>query len=89
MPQRQVVAPAAELSGHHQRRSVGVAQVECHLGEQFLLAGVVILLLVFLRGRRGQFSANNCWDVQGSVIYWHFVDVAWVFIYPTLYLVGS
>ncbi len=54
-----------------------------------VLSGVVILLLVFLRGRRGQFSANNCWDVQGSVIYWHFVDVAWVFIYPTLYLVGS
>jgi len=54
-----------------------------------VLTGLILLVLMFWRGKRGQFSAQNYWDVQGSVIYWHFVDVAWVFIYPTLYLVGS
>lgn len=53
-----------------------------------VLTGVIILLLVFLNGQRGRFSARDYWGVQGPVIYWHFVDVAWVFIYPTLYLVG-
>ncbi len=54
-----------------------------------VLSGLIALSLVFLLGRRGRFtSGNGYWGVEGSVKYWHFVDVAWVFIYPTLYLVG-
>jgi len=54
-----------------------------------VLSGVIVLFLVYLQGRRGRYSAENHWDVSGSVIYWHFVDLVWVLIYPTLYLVGS
>lgn len=54
-----------------------------------VLSGLIALTLVFFLGRRGRFtSGNGYWGVEGSVKYWHFVDVAWVFIYPTLYLVG-
>ncbi|MFQ5611722.1 MAG: heme-copper oxidase subunit III [Anaerolineae bacterium] len=54
-----------------------------------VLTGVIVLVVVYLQGRRGHYSAENHWDVEGGVVYWHFVDVAWVVIYPTLYLVGS
>ncbi len=54
-----------------------------------VLTGVIILLLVFFKGRKGHYSAENHWDVEASVIYWHFVDIAWVVLYPTLYLVGA
>lgn len=37
----------------------------------------------------GRYGSDNYWPVEGVVRYWHFVDVAWVFIYPTLYLVAS
>lgn len=53
-----------------------------------VLTGVIILLLVFLNGRRGRYTAQDHWGAEGSIIYWHFVDVVWVFVYPTLYLVG-
>jgi len=43
---------------------------------------------VYLHGRRGRYGPGDYWPVEGVVKYWHFVDVAWVFIYPTLYLVG-
>ena len=53
-----------------------------------VLSGVILLAVVYLNGRRGVYSAENFWPVEGVVKYWHFVDVAWVFIYPTLYLVA-
>lgn len=53
-----------------------------------VLSGVVLLLLVYLKGRRGRYTPANYWGVEGAVKYWHFVDLVWVFIYPTLYLVG-
>jgi heme/copper-type cytochrome/quinol oxidase subunit 3 len=31
---------------------------------------------------------NVWWPLAIPVKYWHFVDVAWVFTYPTLYLIG-
>jgi heme/copper-type cytochrome/quinol oxidase subunit 3 len=39
-------------------------------------------------GRNGRFGKGNYLGVEGSVKYWHFLDVAWVFIYPVLYLVN-
>ncbi len=53
-----------------------------------VLSGIVLLLFVFLHGQRGRFDAGKYWPVEGVVKYWHFVDVVWVFIYPTLYLVA-
>ena len=43
---------------------------------------------VYFLGRKGRFTTGSSWGVEGTVKYWHFVDVAWVFIYPTLYLVN-
>ena len=53
-----------------------------------VLTGLIALAAVFWVGRRGQFTSGNSWPVEGAVKYWHFVDVAWVFIYPALYLVN-
>lgn len=52
-----------------------------------VLSGIIILAFIYFLGRRpGRFTSGNAWGVEGAVKYWHFVDVAWVFIYPTLYL---
>jgi len=53
-----------------------------------VLTGLVLLALVYFHGGKRRFSPSNYWGVEGVVKYWHFVDVAWVFIYPTLYLVS-
>jgi cytochrome c oxidase subunit 3 len=51
-----------------------------------VVSGVGLLTLVWVRLRRGQFSSKDHWPVSGTVMYWHFVDVVWVFFYPALYL---
>jgi cytochrome c oxidase subunit 3 len=52
-----------------------------------VLTGLVALAAVLWVGRDGRFGSADYWPVEGVVKYWHFVDVAWVFIFPTLYLV--
>lgn len=53
-----------------------------------VLSGLIVLAVIYGLGRDGRFVEGNYWGVEGSVKYWHFVDVAWVVIYPTLYLVN-
>jgi cytochrome c oxidase subunit 3 len=52
-----------------------------------VISGVVMLVMVYVLGARGHFSAKSHWGVEAVVKYWHFVDVVWVFFYPVLYLV--
>ena len=53
-----------------------------------VLTGLILLGIAYYLGRKpGRFGKGNYWGVEVSVKYRHFVDVAWVFVYPTLYLV--
>lgn len=53
-----------------------------------VLTGVIFLSIVYRNGRRGRYSAERHWAVEAAAVYWHFVDVVWVFFYPALYLMG-
>jgi cytochrome c oxidase subunit 3 len=48
-------------------------------------AGVVVLTGILIRGFMGHFSSRNHFGVDGSVLYWHFVDVVWIALYLTVY----
>src|SRR5919204_320711 len=49
-------------------------------------AGVVVLVGVLIRAFLGHFSSRSYFGAEGSVLYWHFVDVVWLALYGTLYL---
>ncbi|GMR02971.1 MAG: hypothetical protein BMS9Abin20_1328 [Acidimicrobiia bacterium] len=51
-----------------------------------VISGLIALVIVLLLGLKGHFGSDDYWGVEGVVKYWHFVDLAWVLIYPTLYL---
>ncbi len=53
-----------------------------------VLTGLIVLGIAFVQGKQGRYSAEDYWGAQGGIIYWHFVDVVWVFVYPILYLMG-
>lgn len=54
-----------------------------------VVTGVGLLLIMWNKGRRGEFSPERSWGVEAAGLYWHFVDVVWVFYYPALYLMGT
>lgn len=54
-----------------------------------VLSGIILLLIVWNNGRKGHFSSEKHWGVEAAALYWHYVDVIWVFYYPALYLIGT
>ena len=52
-----------------------------------MVIGVGLLLTLILQARRGKFSADYYTPVDTAGLYWHFVDVIWIFLFPLLYLI--
>jgi cytochrome c oxidase subunit III len=49
-------------------------------------AGICVLLWMSGRARRGAYTeANHVWLEMGT-LYWHLVDIVWIFLWPLLYL---
>jgi cytochrome c oxidase subunit 3 len=53
-----------------------------------VLTGLIFLTIVWINGRRGLYDEKN-YPVEAAAVYWHFVDVVWIFFYPALYLIGT
>lgn len=53
-----------------------------------VFTGLIFLLIVWLNGRRGLYDEKQ-YPVEAAAVYWHFVDVVWIFFYPALYLIGT
>ncbi len=48
--------------------------------------GTVMLLVMWLRGLKGHFTANDCFGFEAASWYWHFVDVVWVGLFIFVYV---
>jgi cytochrome c oxidase subunit 3 len=53
-----------------------------------MLVGIGLLAWLLLNAARGRYSTEYYTPVEVSGLYWHFVDVVWIFLFPTLYLVA-
>jgi cytochrome c oxidase subunit 3 len=54
-----------------------------------VLTGVIFLVVIYRNGRKELYSSERHWPVEAAAVYWHFIDVVWVFFYPALYLIGT
>ena len=50
-------------------------------------AGIGVLGVIAWMTRRGKFSNAYYTPVEIAGLYWHFVDLVWIFLYPLLYLI--
>src|SRR5213082_166784 len=51
-----------------------------------VLGGLVLLTLILYRASRGQFDSRNHVGPAAVTLYWHFVDIVWVFLFLILYV---
>ena len=48
-----------------------------------VIVGVLVMAGIAQGFRRGRYSAAH---LETSALYWHFVDLVWIFLFPVLYL---
>ncbi|MCC6860853.1 MAG: cytochrome c oxidase subunit 3 family protein [Bryobacterales bacterium] len=53
-----------------------------------MVVGIGILSLLLYMAWRGRFSRDYYTPVDTAGLYWHFVDIIWIFLFPLLYLIG-
>jgi cytochrome c oxidase subunit III len=53
-----------------------------------MIIGVGLLFWLIWRARRGDFSAGYVAPIENFGLYWHFVDIVWLFLFPLLYLIN-
>jgi cytochrome c oxidase subunit III len=54
-----------------------------------VLTGLIFLSFIFRNARKNLYTSEKHWQVEAGVVYWHFIDVVWMFFYPALYLLGT
>jgi cytochrome c oxidase subunit 3 len=53
-----------------------------------MLVGLVLMVFVARKAWRGGYSGANYLGLECLGLYWHFVDLVWIFLFPLLYLLG-
>lgn len=53
-----------------------------------MIIGVGIMSVIVWMAAKGRFTRDYHSPVEVSGLYWHFVDIIWIFLFPLLYLIG-
>jgi cytochrome c oxidase subunit 3 len=53
-----------------------------------VVAGICLILWVMKRTAKGEFNSEFYTPVEGVGLFWHLVDLIWIYLFPLLYLVG-
>ncbi len=54
-----------------------------------MVVGLGILTVLVIMTARNKFSPEYYTPLEISGLYWHFVDIVWIFLFPLLYLIGG
>ena len=54
-----------------------------------MVVGVGVLGVLLVQGWKGRFGPDRFNAVEAAGLYWHFVDIVWIFLFPLLYLIGG
>jgi len=52
-----------------------------------MIIGLGLLTFLVVKASRGRFSPEYNAPVEMTGLYWHFVDIVWIFLFPLLYLI--
>jgi len=52
-----------------------------------VLVGIFIFIWLLIRASKGQFTSDYFGPIDFAALYWHIVDLIWIFLFPLLYLI--
>jgi cytochrome c oxidase subunit 3 len=52
-----------------------------------MIIGIGIMMVITWMAWQGKFDAQYYTPVEMSGLYWHFVDIVWIYLFPLLYLI--
>jgi cytochrome c oxidase subunit III len=82
---------------HFNMNLPNAAQVQLYFGFYFamtgmhalhMVIGVGIMLVIIWMAHKNRFTTEYYAPVEITGLYWHFVDIVWIFLFPLLYLIG-
>jgi cytochrome c oxidase subunit 3 len=87
----EVPGPNFHFEGEHSRSayiffSLYFAMTGLHA--LHMIIGVGIMAVLLWMSWHGRFTPDYFWPVELSGLYWHFVDIVWIFLFPFLYLIA-
>jgi cytochrome c oxidase subunit 3 len=53
-----------------------------------MIIGIGLLFWLIKRAQRGDFTNGYVAPIENFGLYWHFVDIVWLFLFPLLYLIN-
>jgi cytochrome c oxidase subunit 3 len=54
-----------------------------------MIVGLGLMAFIFINSAKGKYTPSWYTPVEISGLYWHFVDIVWIFLFPLLYLIGG
>jgi cytochrome c oxidase subunit 3 len=81
-----VYEPAAE--SRHAQLFFGLYFAMTGLHALHMVIGIAILAVLAVLAWRGTYGPHYYNPIEVTGLYWHFVDIVWIFLFPLLYLIG-
>jgi cytochrome c oxidase subunit 3 len=53
-----------------------------------VVIGMGLITWILIKAQKGEFSSRYYAPVEGVGLYWHLVDLVWIYLFPLLYLIG-
>lgn len=78
---------AEHLLPAHTHVFFGIYFVLTGLHGLHVIIGIGVLIWIIMRNQRGEFSEQFWTPVDLAALYWHLVDLIWIYLFPLLYLI--
>lgn len=76
-----------QVTPYHLRSFFAIYFVLTAVHGLHVVVGIGVLTWMYLRNRRGEFSAEYNTPIDMAALYWHLVDLIWIYLFPLLYLI--
>ena len=53
-----------------------------------VVIGMIAISILAFKSRRGRYSSVYYTPVENVALYWHVVDIIWIFLFPMMYLIN-